>query len=158
MINVILQSLVLDLANINVYAKVYQNIPNGLRVVGIFRKLSGIRKLSGDFGSISCARSCQYQCIYIILQPLANQCLKVYQNIPNGLRVVGIFRELSGTSQTVRGRTRAIIRHTESQPSASRPNMIRVVCRLWHDPASIWRPHIYFNHVLEKNTFDTCLS
>ena len=41
MINVILQSLGLDLVNINVYAKVYQNIRNGLRVDGIFRELSG---------------------------------------------------------------------------------------------------------------------
>ena len=49
LINVILQSLGLDLVNINLYAKVYQNIPNGLRVVGIFRELSGdIHKLSGD--------------------------------------------------------------------------------------------------------------
>ena len=46
--------------------------------------------------------------------PYAN----VYQNIPNGLRVVVIFRELSGTSQIDRGRKRAIIRHTERQPSA----------------------------------------
>ena len=42
MTNVILQSLGLNLVNINVYAKVYQNIPNGLRVVGIIRELSGI--------------------------------------------------------------------------------------------------------------------
>ena len=34
------QSLVLDLVNIDVYAKVYQNIPNGLRVIDIFRFLS----------------------------------------------------------------------------------------------------------------------
>ena len=32
MINVILQFLELDLVNINVSAKFYQNIPNGLRV------------------------------------------------------------------------------------------------------------------------------
>ena len=51
MINIILQSLGLELANINVYAKLYQNIPNGLRAVGIFRELSGnkqFHKLSGD--------------------------------------------------------------------------------------------------------------
>ena len=43
MINVISQSLGLDLASINVYAKVYQNtcIPNGLRVTEIFHFLSG---------------------------------------------------------------------------------------------------------------------
>ena len=40
MINVISQSLMLDLVNIYVYAKVYQNIPNGLRVIDIFRKLT----------------------------------------------------------------------------------------------------------------------
>ena len=34
-----LQSLWLDLVNINVYAKLYQNIPNCSRVMGIFRKL-----------------------------------------------------------------------------------------------------------------------
>ena len=45
MINVILQSLGLGLVNINVYAKVYQHIPNGLRVVDIFRKLSGDKQL-----------------------------------------------------------------------------------------------------------------
>ena len=38
--NVILQSLGLDLFNINVYTKVYQNIPNGLRVLNIFSELS----------------------------------------------------------------------------------------------------------------------
>ena len=49
MINVILQSI--WLVNINAYAKVYQNIPNGLIVVGIFREQSGdkqLHKLSGD--------------------------------------------------------------------------------------------------------------
>ena len=42
MINVILQSLGIDLVNNNVYmyANVYQNIPNGLRVMDIFRKLN----------------------------------------------------------------------------------------------------------------------
>ena len=51
MINVSLQSLGLDLLHINVYANVYQNIQNGLRVVDIFRKLSGdkqLNRLSGD--------------------------------------------------------------------------------------------------------------
>ena len=41
MINIILQALALDLVNINVYANVYQNNPNGLRVGGIFRELPG---------------------------------------------------------------------------------------------------------------------
>ena len=39
--NVISQSLRLELVNFNVYAKVYQNIPNGLRVIDILRELSG---------------------------------------------------------------------------------------------------------------------
>ena len=46
-----LQSLGLDLVNINVYEQVYQNIPNGLKIVGIFREMSGdkqLHKLSGD--------------------------------------------------------------------------------------------------------------
>ena len=38
--------------------------------------------------AISLARSCQYQCV-----------CKIYQTIPNVLRVVGIFRELSGDKQ-----------------------------------------------------------
>ena len=78
MINVILQPLGLELVNINGHAKVYQTIPNGLRVVGIFSKLSGdtqLHKLSG-----------------------------------NGQHT---------TAQTVRGRTRAIIGHTLNQSSAS---------------------------------------
>ena len=41
MINVISQPLGLDLININVYANVYQNIPNGLRVMDIFHFLTG---------------------------------------------------------------------------------------------------------------------
>ena len=38
--NDILQSVELDLVNINVYAKFYQNIPHGKRVTGNFYKLS----------------------------------------------------------------------------------------------------------------------
>ena len=41
----------LDLVNINMYAQVCQNIPNGLRVFGHFRELSGdkqLHKLSAD--------------------------------------------------------------------------------------------------------------
>ena len=44
---------------------------------------------------------------------------KDYQNILNDLRVGDIFRELSGTLQSDRGWTRAIVEHTLSQPSAS---------------------------------------
>ena len=51
MLNVILQSLGIDLVNSNVFAKVYQNIANGLKDVGFFLELSGdtqLHKLSGD--------------------------------------------------------------------------------------------------------------
>ena len=41
MINVILQFLQLDLVNINVCAKFYQNIPNGLTVIDIFHEQAG---------------------------------------------------------------------------------------------------------------------
>ena len=40
MINVISQSLWLDVVNINAYAKIYQNIPNGL-VIDIFHEQAG---------------------------------------------------------------------------------------------------------------------
>ena len=41
MMNVISQSLGLDVVNINAYAKFYQNIPNGLRAVDIFHEQAG---------------------------------------------------------------------------------------------------------------------
>ena len=41
MINVISQPLGLDFVNINAYAKFYQNIPNGLRVIYIFHEQVG---------------------------------------------------------------------------------------------------------------------
>ena len=41
MINVILQPLELDVVNIDAYAKFYQNIPNGLRVIYIFHAQAG---------------------------------------------------------------------------------------------------------------------
>ena len=76
MTNIILQSLGLDLVNINVSAKFYQNMPNGSRVMGIFGKLTGttqLHKLSRDLGiastddkchfAIPCAISSQYQCV-----------------------------------------------------------------------------------------------
>ena len=64
MINVILQFLELDLVNINVSAKFYQNIPNGLRVkFHCFQNLN-LGKTSTNpkcHFTISCATSCQYQ-------------------------------------------------------------------------------------------------
>ena len=66
MINVILQFLELDLVNINVSAKFYQNIPNGLRVkFHCFQNLN-LGKTSTNpkcHLTISWATSCQYQCI-----------------------------------------------------------------------------------------------
>ena len=70
MIIVILQSLGLDIVNtcINVYAKVYQTIPNGLRVMDnfhCFRIWSSAKPHRNDkcHFSIFWARSCQYQCV-----------------------------------------------------------------------------------------------
>ena len=48
MINVILQSLGLDLVNINVYANVYHNIANGLRVMDYPTEDTQLHKLTGD--------------------------------------------------------------------------------------------------------------
>ena len=66
MINVILQFLELDLVNINVSAKFYQNFPNGLRVkFHCFQNLN-LGKTSTNpkcHLTISWATSCQYQCV-----------------------------------------------------------------------------------------------
>ena len=66
MINVILQFLELDLVNINVSAKFYQNIPNGLRVkFHCFQNLN-LGKPSTNpkcHLTTSWATSCQYQCV-----------------------------------------------------------------------------------------------
>ena len=53
MINVILQSLGLDLVNINVYANAYQNIPNGLWVMDICRWVSGDKIFTNCLGTNS---------------------------------------------------------------------------------------------------------
>ena len=76
MINVILQFLDLELVNINVSAKFYQNIPNGLRV-----KFHCIQNLNLGITStnpkchltISWATSCQYQYACKILSQYATQ-------------------------------------------------------------------------------------
>ena len=72
--NIILQSLGLDLVNINVYAKVYQNIPFSLRDKVIFT--------FSEFG----ARQSLDQFLELDLVNI-NVSAKFYQNIPNGLRV-----------------------------------------------------------------------
>ena len=65
--NVISQSLGLDLVNINVYAKVYKNIPlsSRNRAIFLFQNLA-LGKASTDDEcnfALSWARSCQYQCV-----------------------------------------------------------------------------------------------
>ena len=95
--NVISQSLGLDLVNINVYAKVYPNIPLSSRDRAIFtfsefepRQRLGQTQMTFD-----------NPMRYININAYA----KFYQNIPNGLRVIDIFHEQAGTksSQTVQG-------------------------------------------------------
>ena len=83
--NVISQSLGLDLVNINVYAKVYQNIPLISRDRAIF-----------TFQNLASAK--RRPMINVILQSLGldvvniNAYVKFYQNIPNGLDI-DIFHE-----------------------------------------------------------------
>ena len=102
--NVISQSLGLDLININVYAKVYQNIPLSSRdrAIFTFSEFEPRQRLG------------QFQMTFD--NPLGyniNAYAKFYQNIPNGLRVNDIFHKQAGdkivtnsprtkSSQTVR--------------------------------------------------------
>ena len=84
MINVILQFLELDLVNINVSAKFYQHIPNGLRVkCHCFQNLN-LGKTSTNpkcHLTISWATSCQYTNVYA----------KFHHNIPLISRDRAIF-------------------------------------------------------------------
>ena len=93
---VILQSLGLDLVNINFYANVYQNIPLSSRERAIF-----------DFFRIW--RSAKPRTmINVISQSLGldvvNAYAKFYQNIPNGLELSTFFTNspVTKSSQTVR--------------------------------------------------------
>ena len=76
MLNVILQFLELDLVNINVSAKCYENIPNGLRVkFHCFQNLN-LGKTSTNPKcqlTISWATSCQYQCVCKISSQYSTQ-------------------------------------------------------------------------------------
>ena len=66
MINVILQFPGLDVFNIKLSAKFYQNIPNGLRVKFLFFQNLNLGKTSTNpkcLLTISRATSCQYQCV-----------------------------------------------------------------------------------------------
>ena len=76
MINVILQFLELDLVNINVFAKVYQNISNGLRIKFHCFKNLNLGKTSTNpkcHLTISGPTSCQYQCVCKISSQYSTQ-------------------------------------------------------------------------------------
>ena len=76
MINVILQFLELDLVNISMSAKFYQNISNGLRVKFHCFKNLNLGKTSTNPKShliISWATSCQYQCVCKISSQYSTQ-------------------------------------------------------------------------------------
>ena len=78
--NVILQSLGLDLVNINFYATIYQNIPLRLRDRAIFTFSELV------LGKASTDDKCHFQFLELDLVNI-NVSAKFYQNIPNGLRV-----------------------------------------------------------------------
>ena len=91
--NVISQSLGLDLFNVNVYAKVYQNIPLSSRDRTIFTFLriwisATPRPIPNDI----------WQSLGLHLVNI-NAYVKFYQNIPNGLRVIDIFWHFSRTGR-----------------------------------------------------------
>ena len=105
--NVISQSLGLDLVNINVYAKVYPNIPLSPRdrAIFTFSEFEPGQRLSQS--QMTFDNPLGLHLVNI------NAYAKFYQNIPNGLRVIGIFHEQAGdkiftnsqrtkSSQTVR--------------------------------------------------------
>ena len=76
MINVILQFLGLDLFNIKLSAKFYQNIPNGLRVKFHFLQNLNLGKTSTNpkcHLTISWATSCQYPCVCKISSQYSTQ-------------------------------------------------------------------------------------
>ena len=104
LINVILQFLGLDLFNIKLSAKFYQNIPNGLIVNFHFFKNLNLGKTSTNpkcHLTISWATSCQYTNVYAKFQNFItifhsvlvniNVYANVYQNIPLSSRDRAIF-------------------------------------------------------------------
>ena len=106
--NVISQSLGLDLVNINVYAKVYQNIPLSSRDSAIFtfsefepRQRLGQFQMTFD-NPLGYILSISMHMINVILQFLGLDLFniklsaKFYLNISNGLRVIDIFHEQAG--------------------------------------------------------------
>ena len=83
MINVILQFLGLDLFNIKLSAKFYQNIPNGLRVsFHFYQNLNLGKTLTNPKCHLTISRVtfCQYQCV-----------CKIHHNIPFSSRDRTIF-------------------------------------------------------------------
>ena len=76
MINVILQFLGLELFNIQLSAKFYQNIPNGLRVKFHFFQNLNLGKTSSNpkcHLTLSWATSCHYQCVCKISSQYSTQ-------------------------------------------------------------------------------------
>ena len=76
--------------SISICIQIFITIFHSIQEIGPFSLFQNLElgKASADdkcHFSISWARSCQYQCV-----------CKVYQNIPNGLRVIDIFRKLTG--------------------------------------------------------------
>ena len=102
MINVILQFLGLDLFNIKLSAKFYQNIPNGLRVNFHFFQNLNLGKTSTNptcHLTISWATSCQYTNVYA----------KFHHNIPLSPRDWAIFIFLNFWSSATPRPTKNVI-------------------------------------------------
>ena len=103
MINVFLQFLGLYHFNIKLSAKCYENIPNGLRVKFHFFQNLNLSKTSTNpkcHLTISCATSCQYQCVCKISSQYStlwldlvniNVYAKCFQNMPLSSRDRAIF-------------------------------------------------------------------
>ena len=93
--NVISQSLGLDLVNINVYAKVYQNI-HLVQEVGLFSLFRILRSAKPRPIINVISQSLGLDCVNI------NAYAKFYQNIPNGLELSTFFtnRPVTKSSQT----------------------------------------------------------
>ena len=88
--NVILQSLGLDLVNINVCANVYQNIPLSSRDRAIFTFFRIWRSAKPRPTINVISQSLGLDVVSI------NAYAKFYQNISTGLRVIDIFHEQAG--------------------------------------------------------------
>ena len=104
--NGIWQSLGLHLVHINTHANFHHNIPLGSRDRAIFTFSEfGARHIFDRWWLSFCNILGYILSISMCMQ-------KFIKNIPNSLRVVSIFRELSWASRTDRGLTSVIIGHT----------------------------------------------